>query len=74
MVQGRFFHRIGNCFPIRQKSSGRMRTRAKRKNVVNDRAGCENVHVFAVGQCGFTGVKGRKQGGHEEELQDDDSI
>ena len=51
-----------------------MRTRAKRKNVVNDRAGCENVHVFAVGQCGFAGVKGRKQGGHEEELQDDDSI
>ena len=37
------FCRIGNCFPIRQKASGRMRTRAKRKYVVNDRAGCENV-------------------------------
>ena len=34
----------------------------------------QDVHAFAVGQCGFAGVKGRKQGGYEEELQDDDSI
>ena len=34
----------------------------------------QDVHVFTVGQCGFAGVKERKQGGHEEELQDDDSI
>ena len=34
----------------------------------------QDVHVFTVGQSGFAGVKGRKQGGHEEELQDDDSI
>ena len=38
-----FFHRIGNFVSYTVKASGRMRTRAKMKDVASDRARRENL-------------------------------